>query len=274
MVYIANPFYDVVFKYLMENERIARTILSALIKEEIVSVQMRPHDKANGHPLIITDLCVDFIASIRSAEGHDQPVIIILQKTWAHTKTLRFRRYLPMQYESADNMGRGVSGQYAVPMIMVYLLGHRVGDIEEPVIYVRKQVQDYYGQPVTKGLPNPFVDSLTHDSVIVQIPLLHGQVDTRLDRVLSIFEQTHQGKGNQKVFDFDDTPYADDTDMQYVLARLCSAASNPEVRRGMNIEEEFYSEIDRRDSDILERDMRLAQQKVELDEQKTQLNKR
>ena len=28
---IANPIYDAVFKYLMEDERIARTILSALL---------------------------------------------------------------------------------------------------------------------------------------------------------------------------------------------------------------------------------------------------
>lgn len=37
-----------------------------------------------------------------------------------------------------------------------------------------------------------FVESLTHDSVIVQIPRLHGQVNTRLDKVLSIFDQTQQ----------------------------------------------------------------------------------
>lgn len=29
---IANPIYDTVFKYLMEDERVARTILSALLK--------------------------------------------------------------------------------------------------------------------------------------------------------------------------------------------------------------------------------------------------
>ena len=32
MMTIANPIYDTVFKYQMEDERIARTILSALLK--------------------------------------------------------------------------------------------------------------------------------------------------------------------------------------------------------------------------------------------------
>ena len=43
MMTIANPIYDTVFKYLMEDERIARTILSALLKENIVNVEVRPH---------------------------------------------------------------------------------------------------------------------------------------------------------------------------------------------------------------------------------------
>ena len=30
---VANPIYDIVFKYMMEDERIARTILSALLEE-------------------------------------------------------------------------------------------------------------------------------------------------------------------------------------------------------------------------------------------------
>ena len=33
MVTIANPIYDIVFKYLLEDERIARIILSALLKK-------------------------------------------------------------------------------------------------------------------------------------------------------------------------------------------------------------------------------------------------
>lgn len=34
VVYVANPFYDAVFKYLMEDDRIAKTILAALLKKD------------------------------------------------------------------------------------------------------------------------------------------------------------------------------------------------------------------------------------------------
>ncbi len=44
MIHVANPIYDSVFKYLIEDERIARTLLSALLKKEVVEVHVRRHD--------------------------------------------------------------------------------------------------------------------------------------------------------------------------------------------------------------------------------------
>ena len=38
----------------------------------------------------------------------------------------------------------------------------------------------YDGKKVEEGIPDPFVESLQHDSIIVQIPLLHGRRLTRL----------------------------------------------------------------------------------------------
>ena len=48
MIHIANPIYDSVFKYLMEDERIAKIILSALLKKEVVDVQVRRNEYTNG----------------------------------------------------------------------------------------------------------------------------------------------------------------------------------------------------------------------------------
>lgn len=39
MTLIANPIYDSVFKYLMEDDRVAKILLSALLKKEIVELQ-------------------------------------------------------------------------------------------------------------------------------------------------------------------------------------------------------------------------------------------
>ena len=41
------------------------------------------------------------------------------------------------------------------------------------------------------AIPDPFVESQQHDSIIVQIPLLHGRVNKRLEKVLCLFDQTN-----------------------------------------------------------------------------------
>ena len=269
MVTIANPIYDVVFKYLMEDERIARTILSALLKKDIVHVEMRPHEYANDKNELLTMLRIDFGATIREADGSEHLVVIELQKTWVETETLRFRQYIGLQYENPRNMVDG--GKTALPMVAVYLLGHRVGDIEEPVLYVDHRALDYNGQPVTRGLPNAFVESLTHSSIIVQIPLLHGHVHNRVEKVLSIFDQSQRDGRDYRMLNIDDTQYADDVDMERIITRLTQAAASPEMRHRINIESEFMSALERRETEILNRDYELARQKVQLQEQSDKL---
>jgi hypothetical protein len=280
MITVANPIYDVVFKYLMEDQRIARTILSALLKEDILEVDMRPQEHVNDKRDSVSILRIDFGARVRRPDGSIHLILIELQKTWLETETLRFRQYLGVHYDSPDNMIDG--GENALPMVAVYLLGHRVGDIDEPVLYVRHHSYNYDGQIVTKGLPNPFVDSLTHDSIIVQIPLLRGRLTStaynrqnakgRLDKVLSIFDQSNLEGNNRKVLNIDDSLYTDDDDMQHILQRLAMAAGDSKLRQDMNIEEEFISAIERRDTEILHRDYELAKQKVLIDEQKSQID--
>jgi len=272
MITIANPIYDVVFKYLMEDERIARTILSALLHKEITHVEMRPHEYTDGSTDGITVQRIDFGATVVE-DGIEKLILIELQKTWLPTELLRFRQYLARQYRDTKNMTVGKRNEYALPMVMVYLLGHRVGDISEPVIYVQHEVHDSDGHVVTEGLPDPFIDSLTHESIIVQIPLLRGRVNTRLERILSIFDQSNKDVSDAKLLHINEDAYdTGDADLQHILLRLTGAAADEKFRRKMDLEDEIFSEIKRRNIEILERDQKLAEQKSQLDEQKSQLD--
>ena len=269
---IANPIYDVVFKFLMEDVRIARTILSALLKKDIVKVEVRPHEYTNSKREKISVFRIDFGATVREADGTEHLVLIELQKTWLPTETLRFRQYLGVQYENPSNIVADSDDQHAIPMIAVYLLGHRVGDIEEPVLYVRHQPFDYNGQLVTKGIPDPFVESLTHDSIIVQIPLLHGQVNNRLDEVLSVFDQNYLDTEDHRMLTINDSLYQeDDIEMQRILKRLLMAAADSEMRMEMNVENEYYSIIEHQDTDILMKDREIAEKTVLLNDAKQRL---
>lgn len=252
----------------MADERIARTILSALLKMDIVKIEVRPHEYPNSQRDSLSVFRIDFSATVRESDGSTHLVLIELQKTWLETETLRFRQYLGVQYQNPANMTDG----YGLPMIAVYLLGHRVGNIDEPILYVHHEARNRDGEVVTKGLPDPFVSSLTYDSVIVQIPLLRGRVNTRLDRVLSIFDQTLKSSNDQHTLVIDEDLYAEDSDMQAVLHRLLMAAANANMRQYMNVEDEYFSIIEKRDTGILMRDHQLAEQKVQIDEQKVQLD--
>ena len=274
-IHVANPIYDSVFKYIMEDERIAKTMLSALLKKEVVHVTVRPHEYSNTTRDTLSMFRIDFAATVREREGDvekDRVVLIELQKTWLNTETLRFRQYLGAQYSNKNNIREADEKGFAYPMVAVYLLGHKVGNIKEPIVYVNHDVFDYNGNIVKEGSEEPFVESLTHNSIIVQIPLLHGNVNNRLEKVLSVFDQTQVEGNTQQVLKIDEDKYADDNDMLYVLHKLTAAAANSEMRQDMNVEDEYYKAIEDRDTAIMQRDKILKEQSEQLSQQSEQLS--
>ncbi len=272
MIQIANPIYDSVFKYLMEDERIAKTLLSALLKKEVVAVEMRRNEYTNGVRDNISMFRIDFGAHVKEPDGTIRLVLIELQKTWLETETLRFRQYLGAQYSNPENVpSENNKDGYAIPMVAIYLLGHRVGDINVPVLYVKHKAYDYDGNVVTDGIPDPFVESLIHDSIIVQIPLLHGQVNNRLEKVLSVFDQSQKNGSDRHVLNVNDTPFDDDDDMQYLLRRLLMAAANAQLRQEMNVEDEYFKALEDRDTALMMKDKKLAEQAEQLEQNKAEL---
>ena len=275
IIHVANPIYDSVFKYIMEDERIAKTILSALLKKEVVHVTVRPHEYCNTTRDTLSMFRIDFAATVREKEGNetkDRIVLIELQKTWLNTETLRFRQYLGAQYNNKNNIREADEKGFAYPMVAVYLLGHKVGNIKEPIVYVNHDVFDYNGNVVAEGNAEPFVESLTHNSIIVQIPRLQGNVNNRLEKVLSVFDQTNVEGDTQQVLKIDEDKYADDNDMMYVLHKLTAAAANSEMRQDMNVEDEFYKAIEDRDTAIMQRDKILKEQSEQLSQQSEQIS--
>lgn len=179
---VANPIYDSVFKYLVEDLRIAKILISALLKKEVLEVEVRKHEYTNGTRDNISMFRIDFGAKVRESD-------------------------------------------------------------------------------------DPFVESLVHDSIIVQIPRLHGRVNNRLEKVLSVFDQTHKDKGNRQMLNIDEDNYEDDTDMMYILRRLLAAASDAKLRQDMNVEDEYFTAIENRDTAIMNRDKKIAEQDQYIAEQ-------
>lgn len=253
MVIIANPIYDSVFKFLMEDERVARIMLSALLKKDVVKVEMRPHEYTGITERKISMMRIDFSATIRDNDGSTHLVLIELQKTWLATETLRFRQYLATQYNDSRNISddKGKSTGYGIPIISIYILGHKLGSLEEPIVYIRRNYYDYDNNTIVHGVPDPFVESLTHDSVIVQIPYLKRNVRNRLEKLMQIFDQEYRLSTDIHMMEIDETNM--DVEEMLVISRLVKAVASPKVRRSMDIEDEILSEIESRDTTIMQK---------------------
>ena len=271
MTYIANPIYDSVFKFMMDDERVARIILSALLKKDVVAVEMKQQEYAGLTKRNISMFRLDFNAKVKNEDGSESIVLIELQKTWLVTETLRFRQYLASQYNDKRNVPeREVNPKgFAYPMVAIYILGHKLGDLEEPVVYVKRNYLDYDSNPIVNGVPDPFVESLTHDSIIVQIPYLKRRLRNKLERVLQVFDQEYCVEGNEHFMEMDESLF--EGDEFFVLNRLVMAGGTPEVKRAMEVEDEILSEIEERDTAIMMRDKEIEKKNQELENKNQEL---
>lgn len=86
----------------MEDERIARTILSALLKMDVVAVEVRPHEYTNEQRDALSVFRIDFGATIRQSDGKEHLILVELQKTWLETEMLCFRQYLGIHYSNSQ----------------------------------------------------------------------------------------------------------------------------------------------------------------------------
>lgn len=255
MTLIANPIYDVVFKFMMEDEKVAKLLLSALLKKEIVELQMRQHEYTSVQQTRISLFRMDFSAKILDKDGSEHLVLIELQKTWLATETLRFRQYLGTHYLSKNNMCDSGDSSFGLPIISIYILGHTVGDLKEPVIYVRRRYLDYDDQVIEQK--DPFIESLTHDSIIVQIPYLQGRTRNRLERLLNVFDQDYRMPDNEHMLNIDESIFTESE--QIIVTRLLRAGAEPEVRRSMEVEDEILSEIEKRDTVLMQKEQEIKQ---------------
>ena len=275
MTIIANPIYDAVFKFLMEDKKVAKIFLSALLKKDIIDLEMRRHEYTSMEHTRISLFRIDFSAKIREDDGSEHLVLIELQKTWLITETLRFRQYLGTQYLNKENIieeknEHGQRRTYGLPIISIYILGHPLGDLTEPVVYVRRRYLDYDDNPLPS--PDPFIESLTHDSIIVQIPFLTGRTRNRLERLLSVFDQEYRQADSEHYLEINDEHL--DDEVKCVVHRLLKAAAAPNVRRAMEIEDEILSEIEDRDTTIMMKNKVIEQKEQVIEQNKQEIEQK
>lgn len=255
---IANPIYDTVFKFLLEDLHVAKRLISIIIGEEVIELEVKPQEHTtNSDKYLLTIFRVDFKAVIRTSNGSEKKVLIELQKSKNGFDVMRFRHYLGVNYSNPDE----VSGKKAVlPILPIYFLGFPLS-IQRPVLKVGRQYQDLSsGEFISQK--DDFIEQLSHDCFVVQIPSLTEKAQTKIERILSIFNQKWLFDKEKKwLLQYDGT--TEDEDVQLLLKRLSLAIETPNVKEQIRVEETFDESMDRA---LREKEELLAQKEVELEQ--------
>jgi len=265
MTKVANPIYDVVFKYLLSDNKIAKLLISDLIGMEINTLEFRPQEFATDpENKTLTVYRIDFKAEIVLSNGEKLIVLIEIQKAKFTTDLIRFRKYLAEQYGSKQNTIEQDDKTIPLPIITIYFLGYGLDSNKNiPIIRVKRQYLDNYNGDVLQG-KELFIETLTHDSIIVQIPALKKQRRNDLEKALSVFEV---GKVQEVSINEDDYPERYKT----VIRQLLRAIADNNIRKTMDIEDEILEDLEKKERLISRQQQELAEKEEKLAEKDEKL---
>lgn len=268
---IANPIYDVVFKYLMDDNRIARMLISKIIGDEIESLSFQPlENKVDLERQTITIYRLDFSAIIKTDKGESKNVIIEIQKAKFPTDIMRFRKYLGQQYINDRNAEIIDERKVAIPIISIYFLGHGLDHTEAPVIKVNRNYIDVStGDEIQEK--EAFIESLTHDSYVIQIPHLKNRRRNDLEILLSVFDQSNIDKDHH-IMNINEDNFPEK--YRSIIRRLQRAVAEPQVRKTMDIEDEVLEELENKERAIFKRDEIIKQKDKKLEEKDKKLEEK
>jgi hypothetical protein len=271
---IANPIYDVVFKYLLEDADIARDLLSTILGEEVINLEFKPQETSTESTENIKILRLDFKAIIKKKDGTLFKVLIELQKSKQVFDVMRFRRYLGDNYRKEDQLveNDGTTVFRPLPIITIYFLGFLLNNVPSGVIKVKREYVDAVTEEIL-GVKEDFVELLSHDSYMIQVGRLPKESRGKLDRVMQIFSPMYQNKANKHQVDFQGDIH--DPLVLKMVERLSRAIASDEYRDKMDVEDEidriFERELGKKDIVIAQKDKLLDESVKRYEKSKKQV---
>jgi hypothetical protein len=250
---IANPIYDIVFKYLMEDLDIAREMLAMILNTEIISLSVQSQEvttevkTTDKTPVNIYRL--DFIAVFQQNDGTTKKALIELQKTKRSTNVTRFRKYLGENYRKEDKViENGVEVSKPLEIITIYLLGFELEDVTVSILKVTNCFVDVVsGEKLKQEPKDKFIRLLNHESYTIQIPKLKPNEQNRIEMTLDIFNQRYKTE-DIHILNYENK--ADNSLMNKILNRLTRAIADEGLRKQMDFEDEIETEFQAYDTKI------------------------
>ncbi len=190
---------------------------------------------------------------------------------------MRFRRYLGEQYANKDNRYTAFKPQKngnikeintPFPIITIYFLAYPLEHNRVPVIRVDRCYHDVVKNKVLSDHKETFIESLTHDSYVIQISELDKEQKSELERLLSIFDQKRHLDKDSHILELKEENYP----AKYcrLIRHLQRAIAEPEVRTTMDVEDDYLEHLENQERLIEKQELTLEENKQEL-EQKDQI---
>ena len=236
---IANPIYDVVFKKMMENDKVAKFFIGTLLDQTIEAVEVKPQEFTYSDALAgLAVFRLDFVATIKTSSGELKKVLIEIQKAKNQIDLMRFRNYLAEQYKKEDLIN---DEKVVLPITTIYILGFKLPEIDTPCLKVERNYKDLTNK-TTLEVKSDFVEKLTHDSFVVQVDRITDRYQTRLDKLLSVFEQTNFVDETKIIKEFNHT--ADLEEVKLMTDILHHSGTNPSEKKKIETEQEAWRTVD------------------------------
>ena len=284
---IANPIYDVVFKRLMEDNRIAKFFIGTLLEQTIESVEVKPQEYTfegefeQNDPKAIEIIeerirkryniwvyRLDFVATIKTETGELKKILIEIQKAKNQIDLMRFRNYLGDQYKKEDVVN---DKKVILPITTIYILGFKLPEIETSCLKIDRNYQDLVNKEVI-NTKSDFVEKLTHDSYIVQVERITNRYQTRLDKLLSVFEQTNFIDNSKIIKEFNhDT---DIEEVKIITDILHYSGTDPIEKKKIETEQEAWRTVDALTDDLREKSEKLMQENQDLKRQLEEMKRK
>ena len=293
MAHVVNPIYDTVFKYIMQDEKVAKVLIGNILKTKVVSIQMNNNEYAAMLPDGKKVFKLDFSATILDKAGKQQLVHIEVQKALEEGEIMRFRHYLGAIYMDATKKyqeiisnpktNEQITVEHPLPIHTIYILGHTLGDgLSESVMHGENIFKDQDGNIIQIPENNDYINGLTHTVTFVIAPLTKKNVKTHLDRLLSIFSDCEPNKEEIEIDEYFD----DSDDYRTLMKALQKASVDKQLRGNLELEQyewakqtklmrrniELQGMVDAKEKQLLQKDAQLSQKDAQLSQQQAQLS--
>jgi len=242
--------------------------ISDVGKEKTKKTTKAATAKNKKEKFVFTVYRLDFSAKIKTADGYKQ-VLIELQKAKFPTDIMRFRKYLGEQFMNKNNTQqikvKNRLRKTGIPIISIYFLGHKLDYTKSSVLKISRQYKDLITNEIIETKES-FIESLTVDSYVIQIPYLTNERRNDLEILLSVFDQSHSIDSEHHILNINE----DDFPEKYrpIIRRLQKAVLDSEIKKKMDMEDGIIDELE-----DLERNIEELEEKLDSSEQEKYLMK-